>query len=141
MNRVAFLLSSLADQANDVAKAASKAARFGIGNYDPRNGIKNRTKLRVEFCKLMGVVNALKECDVELLNLASNADMNEIRTMAASLYEISVQFGSDSLPEGHIVIEQAEMHDGSGRISQTVVIGNDAEEYERIVHGDEAYPS
>jgi hypothetical protein len=45
----------------------------------------------------------------------------------------------DCLPPGHRVIEQADMLDG--RVSQTVHVGPEpeGEEYERIVHADEAY--
>lgn len=46
---------------------------------------------------------------------------------------------ADGLPTGHVIIEQAEMQDGTGRVSQTVVVAGSAEEYERIVHADEAY--
>lgn len=42
----------------------------------------------------------------------------------------------DRLPDGHMIIEQAETPDG--RVSQTVAV-EDGEEYERIVHVDEAY--
>lgn len=45
----------------------------------------------------------------------------------------------DRLPAGHTIIEQADMHDGTGRVSQTVTIDATGEEYERIVHSDEAY--
>jgi hypothetical protein len=46
---------------------------------------------------------------------------------------------AEGLPVGHVIIEQAEMQDGTGRVSQTVVVAGSAEEYERIVHVDEAY--
>ncbi len=42
----------------------------------------------------------------------------------------------DSLPKGHEIIEQADMTDG--RVSQTVRTAS-GEEYERVVHADEAY--
>lgn len=45
----------------------------------------------------------------------------------------------DRLPAGHEVLEQADIHDGTGRISQTVRVEATGEEYERIVHSDEAY--
>jgi hypothetical protein len=46
---------------------------------------------------------------------------------------------SDCLPEGHVIIEQADMMDAQGRVSQTVQVTDTGEEYERIVHAEEAY--
>lgn len=43
----------------------------------------------------------------------------------------------DRLPNGHTILEQADTLDG--RVSQTVRIEATGEEYERIVHADEAY--
>ncbi|MGK9084980.1 hypothetical protein KXR64_16480 [Brucella intermedia] len=45
----------------------------------------------------------------------------------------------DRLPEGHVIIEQADMLDAQGRVSQTVQVTATGEEYERIVHVREAY--
>ncbi|WP_266032440.1 hypothetical protein [Brucella intermedia] len=45
----------------------------------------------------------------------------------------------DRLPEGHVIIEQADMTDAQGRVSQTVQVTATEEEYERIVHVREAY--
>lgn len=49
----------------------------------------------------------------------------------------------DCLPPNHTVIEQADMHDGTARVSQTVIIGPESDGvcYERIVHMDEAFLS
>jgi len=43
---------------------------------------------------------------------------------------------TDKLPLGHVILEQADMLDG--RVCQTVedALGN---EYQRVVHADEAY--
>ncbi|WP_025090256.1 hypothetical protein [Brucella intermedia] len=43
----------------------------------------------------------------------------------------------DRLPKGHTILEQADTLDG--RVSQTVRVDATGEEYERIVHADEAY--
>ncbi|MBC2887231.1 hypothetical protein H7Q97_17770 [Ochrobactrum sp. CM-21-5] len=43
----------------------------------------------------------------------------------------------DRLPNGHTILEQADTLDG--RVSQTVRVDATGEEYERIVHADEAY--
>jgi len=43
----------------------------------------------------------------------------------------------DALPNGHTILEQSETLDG--RVSQTVRVDTTGEEYERIVHADEAY--
>lgn len=43
----------------------------------------------------------------------------------------------DRLPDGHTILEQADTLDG--RVSQTVRVDATGEEYERIVHADEAY--
>ncbi len=45
----------------------------------------------------------------------------------------------DRLPDGHTILEQADIHDGTGRVGQTVRVEATGEEYERIVHSDEAY--
>lgn len=45
--------------------------------------------------------------------------------------------GSDRLPDGHVVLEQAEC-DVGGRVEQTVR-GRDGREYKRVVSGEEAY--
>lgn len=58
-----------------------------------------------------------------------------VSPLSSALYD-NMAFIADRLPYGHIVIEQADMPDG--RVSQTV---RDVEknEYERVVHADEAY--
>lgn len=43
----------------------------------------------------------------------------------------------DRLPNGHTILEQADTLDG--RVSQTVRVDATGEEYQRIVHADEAY--
>lgn len=43
----------------------------------------------------------------------------------------------DRLPNGHMILEQSDTPDG--RVSQTVRVDATGEEYERIVHADEAY--
>lgn len=43
----------------------------------------------------------------------------------------------DRLPNDHTILEQADTLDG--RVSQTVRVEETGEEYERIVHADEAY--
>lgn len=43
------------------------------------------------------------------------------------------------LPDGHVIIEQAEVHDGTDMVAQTVTIDATGEEYTRMIHVDEAY--
>lgn len=47
------------------------------------------------------------------------------------------KLNKDRLPNGHTILEQADMFDG--RVSQTVRIEATGEEYQRIVHATEAY--
>lgn len=60
------------------------------------------------------------------------ADIRELRQSHAPVSNLP----GDCLPNGHVILEQADTLDG--RVSQTVR-ATDGSEYERIVHADEAY--
>lgn len=59
--------------------------------------------------------------------------------IAHVIKEIKAGMRNGGLPDGHVIIEQAEMHDGTDLVAQTVVITSTAKEYVRMVHTDEAY--
>lgn len=62
-----------------------------------------------------------------------DGDPYKIATIREAL---AARNAADRLPAGHVVLEQADTLDG--RVSQTVKDRN-GQEYQRIVHADEAY--
>ena len=82
------------------------------------------------------------EADNAALTSEKQSMLNAMGDMANSNKKLKAKLAAaekDRLPEGHIIIEQADMMDAQGRVSQTVQVTATGEEYERIVHVREAY--
>lgn len=63
MNAQEHLLTTLAEECSEVAKAACKSLRFGLDDRSPLDpgGLTNRQKLVYELNDLMAVVDMLKD--------------------------------------------------------------------------------
>ena len=58
-NNEAMNLEILAEEAAEIIQAKSKAVRFGIDDYHPKNGVPNREKLEEEIGHLLGIIDVL----------------------------------------------------------------------------------
>jgi len=67
MTREQYLLTCLAEEAVEVAQRATKAARFGLDEVQPGQGLNNRRRLEGELEDLLGVMR--------MLNLNPNPQM------------------------------------------------------------------
>lgn len=61
MNRVEHLLWVLAEECNEVAQRASKAARFGLQEVQPGQGLSNAERIMGEYADLQAAVEMLIE--------------------------------------------------------------------------------
>ena len=58
MNKEQFLLAQLAQEAAEIAKAATKCMMFGPYNTNPDTGVENVERLREELDDLSGTVKS-----------------------------------------------------------------------------------
>lgn len=63
MSKEQFLLTKLAEECSEVAKAALKAQQFGLNEINPYTGINNLTRLQDELDDLHAAVKMLNECE------------------------------------------------------------------------------
>lgn len=63
MTRTDHLLWILAEECNEVAQRASKAARFGLGEIQPGQPLTNAERLMGEFAELTAAMKMLLEED------------------------------------------------------------------------------
>lgn len=54
-----YLLICLAEEASELAKAAIKAARFGLQNHHPRSNLTNSYKIRLEMNDVLSLMDML----------------------------------------------------------------------------------
>lgn len=62
MNRIEHLLTCLAEEAAEVAQAATKALRFGLDDGYPGSGRTNAQDIAKELNDLIAVAELLEEC-------------------------------------------------------------------------------
>lgn len=67
MTKEQYLLTCLAEEAVEVAQRATKAARFGLDEVQPGQGLTNKVRLEQELEDLLGVMR--------MLNLNPNPQM------------------------------------------------------------------
>lgn len=87
--------------------------------------------------KLGGINGVMLTSHIKLLTPAAQTKYKDELVRRSQAVELLAVAMKDRLPKGHIILEQADTLDG--RVSQTVHVEATGEEYERIVHAEEAY--
>lgn len=102
--------------------------------YDRMN---TRPAAPVEGLETVGYAEQFSDGKIEVVSVNEGKHCKVPLVTRSQAEAIIAALKKDRLPDGHTVLEQADTLDG--RVSQTVRVEATGEEYERIVHADEAY--
>lgn len=95
MNRTEHLLTCLAEEAAEVAQAATKALRFGLQDTNPRTGTTAEQHICAELNDLVAVAELLRERGaLPHLDGTDNAQIGAKKAKVARYMAISEQRGT-----------------------------------------------
>ena len=76
MNKIEHLLTCLVEECTEIGQATTKAQRFGLDDVNPGTHNTNRSDIVKEVNDLIGVLELLQECGVELPGLYDREAIN-----------------------------------------------------------------
>ena len=95
ISREKYLLTVLAEEANEIAVRASKAIRFGLSEKQPGQDLSNAARIKGEINDLLAVVDMLNS-EFDLGFFESSMLQKEKREKVEKYYRYSVELGEVS---------------------------------------------